>query len=260
MLMETADVWIPLNDPTTGKLTDQELHLRVSFRACSIYQPRCDAVLVTNIPMAWVSQPAAGTEERRLKLRRVLELAFYGPDALNGAESPRAHRVRCPVCSDHYSCAAGHVREVYCPALEARTRLYQANPDPIPDNDTTWALVVVRNSADATAFVKAKYFRNDAFLNAAARFASGGTETLPNVEMVALDPTPHHDSRFKPAAGADRSKTPFALGDLPRHKLHDEVERHFSRYWSLYVTHQRVDGLLIVRVSNCTGLMWADKR
>ena len=251
MLMETADVWVPLNDPTTGKLTDQELHLQVAFRACSVYRPCCDAVLVTNIPMAWAVQPAADSEDRSFKLKQVLELAFYGPGRSVGA--PRTHDARCPVCGTKYPCAAGRVREVYCPALQA----YQAQDD----NAKTWALVVVRDSSDAAAFIKAKYFSNDVFLSAAATFASAtGTITPPIVEMEALDPTPHHDDLFKAGAGADDAKTPAALDDLPIGSLHDEVEQHFSSYWSSYVADHRVDGLLVVFVSHCTGLMWCDKR
>ena len=253
MLMETADVWVPLNDPTTGKLTDQELHLQVAFRACSAYRPRCDAVFVTNIPMAWAVQPAADSEDRSFKLKQVLELAFYGPGGSGRVDQPRIHHARCPVCGTQYPCAAGRIREVYCPALQA----YQAQDD----NAKTWALVVVRDSSDAAAFVKARHFSNDTCLSAAAKCAgANGTITPPTVEMEALDPTPRHDDRFKAGAGADDAKTPVALDDLPIGTLHDEVEQHFGSYWSSYVEDHRVDGLLVVCVSNCTGLMWCDKR
>ena len=117
-LMEKADVWLPLNDPKTGKVTDQELHLQVAFRACGEYHPRCDAVLVTKIPMPWALQPANSEDQRSHKFRQTLEMAFYGNLLPESLEAPGTHMARCPGCDQSYPCEAGRVRHVYCPALQ----------------------------------------------------------------------------------------------------------------------------------------------
>ena len=72
-LMEKANVWLALNDAKTGKGTDQELQIQVAFRACGVYKPKCNALLVTNIPKIWAV--AAQSESRFAK---TLEYALYG--------------------------------------------------------------------------------------------------------------------------------------------------------------------------------------
>ena len=209
-LMEKADIWLPLNDAKTGKGTDQELHLQVAFRACGEYNPKCRALMVTNIPTRWALQ----SDERFLK---TLEYAFYGKLrqewSLDDGPAQWRRRTACPgLCIvDHEprgrkmygspgaeeisrflgqgqtdadickptGCICPGCGGNFVPPAGRVVKVYckdvPASHSAARDVDasaTTWALVVLADCKDAAAFVKAKHFSNDEFLSEAEKFAS----------------------------------------------------------------------------------------
>ena len=231
-LMEKADEWLPLNDAKTGKATGQELHLQVAFRACGVYNPKCSALMVTNIPTVWALQ----TKDKFLK---TLEIAFYGKlsPEWSPSFSDAQRRLCCPGCGNTFVPPAGRVRKIYC--KDAAPEYGRSATRDVEPSATTWALVVLSDRNDAAAFAKAKHIRSDEFLSAAADFAGSSVGGLSRqrsfdgesfvqsrIELDAIDPTPRHRVAFRASRDAPvyAKKIPLALPNLPDAMLQEVPE------------------------------------
>ena len=220
-LMKKADLWLPLNDPSTGKRTEQEIRVEVAFRACLEYKPHCEAVLVTNLPPKWTRDRSVG------QLKQLLQVAFRN----TGTHESLSKETEDPV------------HELY---TQATAEVPHRDSDDAGGAETTWALVILDSVDKATSVLRAKKFSEESLklvaedLRSAAgdRTASAASDQDLNElamkwgdEMKLLDPSPPHTHASFRDSEPDRVIVPTGVKD----SFSPEDKQAYSNCWKRYV-------------------------